>query len=231
MDFDILVKELEDRIGYRFKNEKLLLTAMTHSSAVNELKSESNQRLEFLGDSVIQLVISTYIYENLPSMNEGALSKLRSLIVCADSLHMAASLLPLSDFLILGKGEQMSGGRGKKNIIADAFESLVGSIYLDGGYEPARLFIMDSLKTVIEMAVSGELTYDYKTTLQELAQSLDAGKLVYELMRIEGPEHDQAFFSRVLLGKRAFNESMGHNRKQSEQNAAEYALRELGVIK
>ncbi|MCL1913863.1 MAG: ribonuclease III [Eubacteriaceae bacterium] len=220
---------LQDRIGYCFKDMSLLETSLTHSSAVNEFKKESNQRLEFLGDAVMQLAVSSFIFLNLPELDEGALSKTRSLIVCADSLFIAAKKIGLHDFLILGKGEEMSGGRNKKNIVADALESLIGAVFLDGGYEAAEKFLLSALSDVIRMALAGELTYDYKTTLQELAQSLDVGKLSYELLGVNGPEHDQVFCSRAVLGKRVFGEANGHSRKQSEQNAAENALKELGI--
>ena len=224
------MEELEKRLGYKFNNSGLLMNAMTHSSAVNELKTASNQRLEFLGDSVLQLIISSYIYKKLPKQNEGALSKLRSLVVCSDSLLSAANDIDLNKYIILGKGEELSGGRDKKNIIADAFESLIGAIYLDGGYHTAENFVLKTLMNVIDKAIKGTLTYDFKTTLQEYAQSLEDTELSYELLRTEGPEHEQIFYSRVVLGNRVFRESCGRNRKQSEQNAAENALRELKII-
>ncbi|MDR2520232.1 MAG: ribonuclease III [Eubacteriaceae bacterium] len=224
------MNELEKRLQYRFRNESLLITALTHPSAVNETKAESNQRLEFLGDAVLQLAISSYIYKKEPQLNEGALSKLRSMIVCADSLYLAASEMSLAGSLILGKGEELNGGRTKKNILADTVESVIGAIFLDSGFHAAEKFILRALSAVIAQAMEGSLTYDYKTTLQEYAQSQEGGELVYELIRIEGPEHEQRFFSRAVLGSRRFPEAAGNNRKQSEQNAAENALRELRII-
>lgn len=222
--------ELEQNINYFFADKSLIHTALTHSSAINEQKTTSNQRLEFLGDAVLQILISDYLYITLPEDNEGALSKLRSLIVCADSLYAASLPIGLNKYLILGKGEEMSGGRDKKNIIADAFESLVGAIYLDGGYERAEEFVMRALDSIIQSAVKGRLTYDYKTTLQEYVQGNFTEELHYEVVRIEGPEHNQTFYSRALIGRRPYGVASGHNRKQSEQNAAEITLRELGVI-
>jgi len=224
------MKGLESRLGYTFRDAGLLTTALTHPSSVNETKAESNQRLEFLGDAVLQLAISTYIYNNEPSMHEGALSKIRSMIVCADSLYIAAGNLGLSSSLILGKGEELNGGRHKKNILADSFEAVTGAIYLDGGYEPANDFILRSLENIIAAAMSGTLTYDYKTALQEYAQGISDVELSYELIKVEGPEHEQVFHSRAVLGGRAFPVAKGRNRKQSEQNAAEQALRELRLI-
>ena len=226
MDFSVLQKN----IGYSFRNEKLLMTAMTHSSAVNEHKNTSNQRLEFLGDAVLQIIISDHLYRNLQHENEGSLSKLRSLIVCADSLYTASMPLELNKFLILGRGELLSGGREKKNIIADAFESIVGAIYLDGGFENATAFVMNSLSEIITNAVSGRLTYDYKTRLQEYVQAHTQNTLRYEIVKVEGPEHDQTFFSRAVIGDTAYEAASGHSRKQSEQSAAQSALKALGVI-
>ena len=224
------LENFETNIGYKFKNTELLNTALTHSSAINEQKNTSNQRLEFLGDAVLQIIISDYLYNLLPNENEGTLSKLRSLIVCADSLHVVSLPIMLNEYIILGRGELLSGGRNKKNIIADAYESVVGAIYLDGGYDFARDFVMNTLRDIIEKAVSGRLTYDYKTTLQEYVQGKIGENLSYQLMGVEGPEHDQTFYSRVVIGSRTFDSASGHNRKQSEQNAAQLALRELGVI-
>ena len=217
-------------MDYRFADKALLKTALTHSSAINEHKATSNQRLEFLGDAVLQLIISTYLYRLMPKDNEGVLSKLRSLIVCADSLFVAAEEIHLNDFLILGKGEELSGGRDKKNIMADAFESMIGAIYLDGGYSSAERFVMDKLADIIQRAASGRLTYDFKTTLQEYVQANAMGELSYELICVTGPEHDQTFTSRAVIGGEAYGEARGHNRKQSEQNAAELVLRGLKII-
>ncbi len=230
MDFSAL----ENNIGYKFKDPDLITTALTHSSAINDQKNTSNQRLEFLGDAVLQIIISDYLYKLLPNENEGTLSKLRSLIVCADSLHVVSLPIELNEYIILGRGELLSGGRGKKNIIADAYESVVGAIYLDGGYDDARNFVMSSLKDIIDRAVSGRLTYDYKTTLQEYVQGKMGDVLSYQLMGVEGPEHDQTFYSRVIIGEKGrekyYDVASGHNRKQSEQSAAQLALKALGVI-
>ncbi|MBR6801091.1 MAG: ribonuclease III [Eubacteriaceae bacterium] len=226
MDFS----QLEKNIGYVFKDSDKLRTALTHSSAINEQKNTSNQRLEFLGDAVLQIIISDYLYNLLPNENEGTLSKLRSLIVCADSLHVVSLPIELNEYIILGRGELLSGGRTKKNIIADAYESVVGAIYLDGGYDDAKKFVMSSLSDIIDKAVSGRLTYDYKTTLQEYVQGKLSQSLSYELVSVEGPEHDQTFYSRVVINGEGYDIASGHNRKQSEQNAAQSALRALGVI-
>lgn len=224
------INRLEEKMGYRFNDKNLIKIALTHSSAINEKKAASNQRMEFLGDAVLQLVISTYLYQRMKNENEGVLSKLRSLIVCADSLFAASEIIQLNDYIILGKGEELSGGREKKNIIADAFESVIGAVYLDGGYGSAESFILDKLHRIIEDALKGQLTYDFKTMLQEYVQSKFLGELTYQLVKVKGPEHDQTFFSRVIIDDIIYDTAFGHNRKQSEQNAAELVLRKFEVI-
>ncbi len=226
----MIISRLEEKMGYRFNDTNLIKTALTHSSAINEKKTASNQRLEFLGDAVLQLVISKYLYQRMKNENEGVLSKLRSLIVCADSLFAASEIIRLNDFVILGKGEELSGGREKKNIIADAFESVIGAVYLDGGYDWAEKFILDKLHNIIEDALKGQLTYDFKTILQEYVQSKFLGELIYQLVKVSGPEHDQTFYSRVVIGNVGYDTAAGHNRKQSEQNAAELVLRKFEII-
>lgn len=224
------LKVLEKNIGYRFKNRGILKTALIHSSAVNQCHTMSNQRLEFLGDAVLQLVISDYLYNVMDGEDEGALSKCRSLIVCTDSLFSVAKEIELNRFLMLGKGEELSGGRDKKNILADAFESLTGSIYLDGGIDVVRDFIMDKLANIIKTAIEGSLLYDYKTMLQEYVQSQDLGALSYALVEITGPEHDQRFSSQAVVNAHAYSVGNGRSRKQSEQKAAENALKEMKII-
>ncbi len=217
----------EDKLGYKFKNKDLLKEALIHCSAINETHKKSNQRLEFLGDAVLQLCVSTHMYNNFPDYDEGALSKLRSLLVCADSLYISATDINLSEYIVLGKGEEHSGGRKKKNILADAFESLIGAIYLDGGFDAADRFILTNHHEVIQRALSGNLTYDYKTMLQEYIQSHELGHLEYKLVNMIGPEHDRTFVSCAVLEDKAFPLAKGHNKKESEQSAAQNALIEL----
>jgi len=226
----LIIDRLEEKMAYGFGDKNLIRMALTHSSAINEKKAASNQRLEFLGDAVLQLVISTHLYLRMKDENEGVLSKLRSLIVCADSLFAASESIQLGDYVILGKGEELSGGREKKNIIADAFESVIGAVYLDGGYAAAETFILDKLGPIIENSVKGLLTYDFKTMLQEYVQSKSMGELSYQLIKVTGPEHDQTFYSRVVINDTGYAAAEGHNRKQSEQNAAELVLKELEII-
>ena len=221
------LKKLEEIINDKFNDINLLGMALTHSSAVNELNAGSNQRLEFLGDAVLQLCVSTDLYTNHEGDDEGALSKLRALIVCADSLSITSQKIHLNEYLILGKGEEHSGGRAKKNILADALESLIGAIYLDGGFEAAENFVRSQHSAIISEALSGSLIYDYKTRLQEYVQSHKLGELVYELIEVSGPEHDRAFTTCAVISGKKYPEATAHNKKQSEHKAAEFALKLL----
>ena len=218
------MNELERKIGYEFKNKKLLKLAMTHCSAGVERNGENNQRLEFLGDSVLQLVVSRFLYDSAKNKDEGLLSKLRSIIVCADSLHYASQSIELNKYVILGKGEEKSGGRNKKNILADAMESLIAAIYLDGGYSKSQEFILNVLDDIIEQSIKGTLKKDYKTMLQEYVQATSSKSVIYRLVNITGPEHNQTFYSTVVIGEHEFGISSGKNKKESEQNAAAMAL-------
>lgn len=223
--------KLEKKLDYYFKDKTLLLNSLTHSSKINEDKSlTSNERLEFLGDAVLSLVIGDYLYSNTTNEDEGVLTKLRASIVCSDSLSIASNKLSLNEYLLLGKGELLTGGREKKNIKADAFEALIGAIYLDAGYEKVREISLYLLKEIIDKAISGKLTYDYKTTLQEYVHANSLGSLSYELVSIEGPEHMQTFISKVNIGNKKSAIGKGNNKKESEQNAAQKILETLNLL-
>ena len=222
---------IEKRINYNFKDKKLLKTALTHSSKTNEDKSkESNERLEFLGDAVLDLCIGAYLYEKLPKKKEGDLTKLRAMIVCADSLYLASNKIELGEYILLGKGEINSKGKYKKNIIADAFEAVIGAVYLDAGYEKASEIAVSLLDEIIKKALDGKLTYDYKTTLQEYVHANNITKFEYKLLEITGPEHAQVFTSQVLLDDKVLGIGKGHNKKESEQQSALRALEKLNLI-
>lgn len=223
--------KLQNNIGYQFKNIRYLSQALTHTSYSNETYSKkeshlaSNQRLEFLGDSVLSVVISTYLYEHFTRMPEGELSKLRAAIVCEGSLANFASRIRLADFLMLGVGEEKTGGREKPSIIADAFESLIAAIYLDGGMEAAERFILSQCENDIQKIAETYKSFDYKTNLQELM-----GKQLirpeYEIIGTEGPEHDRYFISMLKCGDHsAFGK--GRSKKEAEQMAAREMLRIL----
>ncbi len=225
-----LLLELSKRIGYDFKNIKYLNEAMTHSSYANENKKSNiayNERLEFLGDSVLSIVISEYLFKRLKTVQEGDLTKIRANIVCEPSLAKSSQEMNIGNYLWLGKGEESTGGRERVSILADAFEAVIGAIYLDGGVESARKFILDSLHDIIEDAIEGRLFQDYKTHLQEVIQSQNSEKITYEVVKEEGPDHDKIFHVHVLIGNKIAGTGYGKSKKEAEQNAANKALKEV----
>ena len=222
--YNAMLERFCDETGYHFRNRDLLIRALTHSSRAAEEGSASNERLEFLGDAVLELIISDCIFGNDELRDEGALSKLRALIVCSDSLDMTARRIGLDRLLRLGRSEEASGGRNKKALTEDAMESLIGAIYLDSGLDSARDFVVRTHLPVIESAVSGHLTYDYKTTLQEKVLHDRLGELSYELVGETGPDHNKTFTSRAVLSGVAYPAASGASIKKSEQNAARILL-------
>lgn len=218
------LRELEEIIGYTFKQEGLLRQALTHSSFANEKhmkKLSDNERLEFLGDAVLEVVSSEFLFANYPKLPEGDLTKLRASIVCEPTLALCTREISLGKFLYLGKGENQTGGRERKSILSDALEAVIGAIYLDGGFEPARAFIHRFILTDIE---NKKLFYDSKTILQELVQGNYEESLHYELLAEEGPDHDKRFRVAAKIGDRQIGEGSGHTKKAAEQEAAYQAL-------
>ncbi|MBR2257039.1 MAG: ribonuclease III [Blautia sp.] len=217
---------LERKIGYRFKDRNLLIRAMAHSSFANESRLGhlgSNERLEFLGDAVLEVVSSEFLYQHFPNLPEGELTKKRASLVCEPALAMQARAFGLPSYLLLGKGEEMTGGRDRDSIISDAAEALLGAIYLDGGFANAKEFVLKFLLNDIEHA---RLFYDSKTILQEFIQ--DRGQSVeYELISEEGPDHDKNFVVEVSVDGRLLGKGNGHTKKSAEQAAAYEALRLL----
>ena len=218
---------LEERIGYEFKNPALLKEALTHSSFVNGKNHHSNERLEFLGDSVLSVVVSKYLFENL-EMPEGQLTKLRASIVCEHSLFPFAEKIKLGEEIFMGKGEENTGGRHRRSILADAFEALIAAIYLDGGLEAARAFILPFIPS-LDVLKSGRLLIgDYKTILQEIIQQNPEEKVIYELADESGAAHNRIFTSNVLLNGQIIGTGVGGSKKEAEQNAAKEAIKLMG---
>ena len=221
-----MLKEFEKNIGYRFKNEKLLKQALTHSSYANEKhmkKFSDNERLEFLGDAVLEVVSSEFLFKNYPKKTEGELTKLRASIVCEPTLASCTETIHLGDFLYLGKGEDLTGGRKRKSILSDAMEAVIGAIYLDGGFASAKEFILKYILTDIE---DKQLFYDSKTILQEVVQG-EHGQLSYVVLEESGPDHDKCFTIAVCIGEKQISVGVGHTKKAAEQEAAYKALRIL----
>ena len=220
--------DFEKRIGYEFKNPALLKEALTQSSFVNGKNHHSTERLEFLGDSVLSVVVSKYLFENLSDRPEGQLTKLRASIVCEHALFPFAEKIGLGDEIYMGKGEENTGGRHRRSILADAFEALIAAIYLDGGLEAATEFIIPFIPS-IEVLRSGKLLIgDYKTILQEIIQQNPEEKVVYEMAGESGAAHNRLFTSNVLLNGQVIGTGSGYSKKEAEQNAAKEAVRLMG---
>ena len=225
-----VLQELEERLGYMFHNIELLRGALYHSSYANEHRSmgiSSNERLEFLGDAVLGFVSAEFLYRKHPDLPEGELTRIRAALVCEESLHEVAQSLGLGSYLRLGKGEEMTGGRTRPSIIADAFEALIAAIYLDSGIESARSFV---LPFVIEMLEhEDQLSFkDYKTILQEIIQQNPEERLVYKLVGEHGPDHDKRFVVDVMLNSNVIGKGEGRSKKNAEQMAAKEALELMG---
>lgn len=214
-------------IQYQFNNIGLLKNALTHSSYANEKKTgnyKDNERLEFLGDAVLELTSSEFIYTGNPDMNEGKMTRLRASIVCEPTLAMCARQIHLQEYIMLGKGEDLTGGRTRDSIISDALEALIGAIYLDGGFANAKEFI---LKYILNDLEGKRLFYDSKTILQEMVQGGQEKGIVYQLVGEEGPDHNKSFRVEAVIGGEAFGCGIGRTKKAAEQEAAYQAILKL----
>lgn len=218
------IEELEQKIRYSFRDKRLLERALTHSSSANERKinkTEDYERLEFLGDAVLELVSSEHIYREHPEMPEGKMTKFRSSIVCEPALAFCAREIGVEQYILLGRGEEATGGRTRDSIISDVMEAIIGAVYLDSGLEEARDFIHRFILSDLE---NKQLFYDAKTILQELVQKENMGALRYELVREDGPEHDKTFVVEAFIGEKKAGDGTGHSKKAAEQKAAYEAL-------
>ena len=223
-----MIKDLENAIGYRFKNITLLQNALAHSSYANERwhdSLKSNERLEFLGDSILGMVVAEHLYRNFPDRPEGDLTRMRADMVCERSLAMIAERIDLGKHLLLGNGEESSGGRTRDSILADAVESVIAACFLDGGMEPARNFINTFVLT--DVPVRKLRNADYKTALQELVQQKKNQILTYALVEESGPDHDKHFVVQVSLNGTVVGTGAGKSKKRAEQDAAHAAIEHL----
>ena len=226
---------LEEKIGYVFKDKKLLTTALTHSSYANEVKAKGenimhNERLEFLGDSVLSLVASVYLFKGNRHLFEGDLTKIRAGIVCENALYEYALDIELGDYLYLGHGENASGGRERKSILSDAFEALLCAIYLDGGLASARKFVLPYLTAAAEKLIREGGGEDYKTLLQKFIQQNKGDILEYALKDEQGPSHNKTFTYNVLLNNNIIGTGSGSSKRDAEQAAAREALILFGKV-
>lgn len=230
----IWLEPLQENLRYRFKNIELLITALTHSSYANEhrLKDiESNERLEFLGDSIINFIVSRYLYNKYPNYPEGELTKIRAKVVCESSLSYAARKIELGKYLLLGKGEEATGGRDRDSILADASEALVGAMYMDSDFETTNRILLENFEADLVYAISkGVLFIDYKTKLQEHLQKRAKTRIEYKVVKEVGPDHNKIFYINVLVNDKVVGTGFGRNKKEAEQMAAKDALLILGEI-
>ena len=223
---------LEERLEYRFHDLALLDTALTHTSYVkgDGRASAHNERLEFLGDAVLELCTSEYLYLRFPDYDEGAMTRLRAQAVCEGALYQVAREYGLGAMLLLGRGEDHSGGREKPSILSDAVEAVIGALYIDGGMEVAKGFIMRFVHNSVADAMAGRLIKDHKTMLQEYVQKRHMGQIVYELTGSRGPDHNKTFTMRVLVAGETAGIGEGRTKQEAGQQAARAALIEFGVI-
>jgi len=222
--------QLQEKLGVRFHDESVLRQAFTHSSYVNEQRGkriQDNERLEFLGDAVLELTVSQFLYKTFPKMSEGEMTKLRAAIVCEPSLVKFAELLNFGDLVLLGKGEELTGGRQRPALLADVFEAFVGALYLDQGVDVVFSFMEKYVYPRIDRGEFAQVT-DFKSQLQEFVQQDNLGDIQYRIVEERGPAHNREFVSEVLLNNRSLGVGLGRSKKEAEQQAAARALVRLG---
>lgn len=221
------LEQAEKNIGYKFKNIELLKTAFTHTSYAYENRVESNEKLEFLGDSILEFVSSEYIYKNYEHLKEGEMTKVRATVVCEQSLYKIAKLHDFSDFLYLGNSEKKTGGNKRPAILADSVEAVIAAMFLDGGIEPVKTFIIENLKEEIEVASRHVGDKDYKTVLQEKLQIHGEVKIEYKTLSEKGPDHDKTFEEEVLCNGKVLALGKGKSKKLAQMEAARKAIENL----
>ncbi len=222
--------EFQEKLNYKFNNEDLLVTALTHSSYANECGGAYNERLEFLGDSVLGFITAEYFFSHRKNVPEGELTRLRAITVCEKSLFGFAKEIDLGSYILLGKGETNTGGRERPSILSDAFEAVIAAIYLDGGMESAKEFVLRFVREA-QSNKNDAAFRDYKTILQEIIQRNPEERLEYVLVGESGPAHDKVFEVEIHLNSNCIGKGSGHSKKLAEQAAAGEALRLMGVEK
>lgn len=218
---------IDKKLGHKFKNPSLLKTSLTHSSFANEASIESNERLEFLGDAVLGCVVARFLYDRFPQASEGVLSRMRSALVSRVNFARFARELGINNDILLGKGEELTGGRERESNLAGAFEAVIGAVYLDAGYRKAFQIISRLLKDCLE---NKEIFIDYKTRLQELVQKQYGRRPTYKVTLEEGPAHRRYFHIEVKVGRRVLGKGSGKSKKEAEQSAAKEGLENLGAL-
>ncbi len=224
----MFLEELEKKLDINIQDKDLLREAVTHSSYANGKKNvKFNERLEFLGDSVLQLCISEFLFTNYSNKSEGELTKRRALIVCENSLYEIAKKWGVGKYIRMSKGEELTGGRERISILADCVEAIIAAVYVDNGFEKAKKFIIDNFKDIIEKAIKNKIILDYKTKLQEVMQQNGDVCIEYSLIKHEGPPHRRKFYTEVSVDGSILGSGVGYSKKESEQNAAQEALKTL----
>lgn len=221
------LEEFEERIEYHFKDKQLIKTALTHTSYAYENNVKSNEKLEFLGDSILEFISSKYLYNKYLKLNEGEMTKVRATVVCEKSLYKIAKMHDFSDFLYLGKSELSNALSKREAILADSVEAVIAAIYLDGGLEEAEKFIINNLKEEIEIATKNVGLKDYKTVLQEKLQKNGTVHIEYNIINEEGPDHSKIFTAEVKCNNKKLAEGQGSSKKSAEMEAAKIALENL----
>ena len=221
------IEELEKDIGYTFSNKELLKNAFRHTSYAYEHKTNSNEKLEFLGDSILEFISSEYLYSKYTNLKEGEMTKVRATVVCEKSLHKVAERHNFSDYIMVGKSEKQTGGNKKPAIMADSVEAVIAAIYLDGGIEPVKKFIIENLKDEIEIATKHVGIKDYKTVLQEKLQENGDIKIEYKIIKESGPDHDKSFEAEVDVDGKVLATGIGKSKKEAHMQAAKKALENL----
>ncbi|MBQ8642617.1 MAG: ribonuclease III [Clostridia bacterium] len=226
---------LEEAIGYTFRNKQILTEALTHSSYSNEKRSKGvklpcNERLEFLGDSVLSILVSSYLFESYRDIQEGELTKIRAAVVCEKALSRFAAKIELGQYMHMGHGESMNNGRSRPSILADAFEALLAAMYMDAGenFEPARKFLMPFIREELQVIRNNSVFVDYKTTLQQIVQQVEGERLEYILVGETGPDHAKVFTVEARLNSNVIGKGSAHSKREAEQNAAREALTLFG---
>ena len=221
------IQDLEKQIGINFTNKNLIKTALTHTSYAYEHNVTSNEKLEFLGDAVLEFVVSGHLFEKYKNLSEGEMTKVRAAVVCEDSLHKVALKHNFSDFLYIGKSELVSNGNKRPAVLADSVEAVIAAIYLDQGIEKAKEFILSNLEEYIEIASKNVGQKDYKTVLQEKLQENGDISIIYKIIKEQGPDHDKIFTVELNVNGKKISTGEGKNKKEAEMEAAKKALEEI----
>jgi ribonuclease-3 len=220
------IKELVQLLNLPEGDRSLLLQAITHTSYVNENKNgylQDNERLEFLGDAVLELIVSEYLFTHYPEKSEGSLTKIRAAVICEHTLAKRAKIIRLGEFMLLGRGEEITGGRERNSLLADAFEAVIGALYLNYGLDRAKSFVLSQIVPEINCVVKGEYGWDYKTSLQEVVQRNGSANLHYKIVGETGPDHEKIFTVELFLDGVSISKGSGRSKKEAEQAAAELA--------